>query len=222
MKKFLAAIVAALVLTPALATAGTCEDPEPRRLTVVGDSITARYNNIPGDPNEGWWSMVGTAMGYETTKVAMSGVGFLRKQPDCNGTRFGGLLRDVIASEPDIIIVAGGRNDWRDCASGAHQSRAVVSDTIFRYFRALDARLDDMGLYPNAVYMMSPWGAAASSHMWIRGEVKRQGEKFGFTWISTSYLQDGHGWTSDRTHPTLAGNVELARRALKFSNLETR
>lgn len=156
--------------------------------------------------------MVGHELGYEPVKVAMSGVGFLRKQPSCRGIRFGGLLRSVIAERPDKIVVAGGRNDWRDCASRRHASRATVRNHIFWYFRALNARLPQMGLEPSDVFVMSPWGSAASSHGWIRAEVRRQGMRFGFTFVPTGYLADR--WTVDRTHPNAEGNVELARRVL--------
>jgi len=217
---FIAVFVTMIAVGATLLTFNSANADLPeKKLVVVGDSITARYNDISGDANEGWWSMVGHEMGYTPVKVAVSGVGFMRKQPDCSGIRFGGMLSQVIAEQPDILIIAGGRNDWRDCASSSHASEAKVRDHAFRYFRALNARLGLMGITSDDVYMMSPWGAAASSHMWIRSVVKDEGERFGFTWIPTSYLQDGHGWSVDRTHPTLAGNVELKRRVLKFSDL---
>ena len=65
-RSLLVALVIALVMGPFVAWQGAQGDGTrpvsrlaPHGIVVVGDSITARYNDEPGDPDQGWWSVTG-------------------------------------------------------------------------------------------------------------------------------------------------------------------
>ncbi len=59
------ALAVALLFAPLLAwsavdgKASATSIIAPHGIVVVGDSITARYNDRPGDAMQGWWSIVG-------------------------------------------------------------------------------------------------------------------------------------------------------------------
>ncbi len=83
-----------LVLAPLLAwsavggKASATSVIAPRGIVVVGDSITARYNDQPGDAMQGWWSIVGRHYDAQVTTYAQSGSGYLRPGRMCTGDRF--------------------------------------------------------------------------------------------------------------------------------------
>ena len=51
-------------------------------VAVIGDSITARYHDQPGDARPGWWSVVGRNYRVHVTTSAPSGSGFVRPALD--------------------------------------------------------------------------------------------------------------------------------------------
>src|SRR3954462_6035434 len=60
------AVLAALLIAPFIAWQGATGDERvpvsrlaPHGIVVVGDSITARYDDKPGSPDQGWWSITG-------------------------------------------------------------------------------------------------------------------------------------------------------------------
>lgn len=60
----------------------------PQGIVVVGDSITALYDDEPGSPAQGWWSFVGRRFNVDVTTYAQSGSGYLRLGDLCTGDRF--------------------------------------------------------------------------------------------------------------------------------------
>ncbi len=86
----------------------------PRGIVVVGDSITARYNDKPGDAMQGWWSIVGRHYDAKVTTYAQSGSGYLRPGQLCTGNRFIDRQQAFTGEAPSLFIIEGGRNDWAD------------------------------------------------------------------------------------------------------------
>jgi lysophospholipase L1-like esterase len=213
---------------------GIPADAAPRpngTLLVIGDSITARYDDVVG-PKRGWWSVVAEKAGMKAIVSAESGSGFLMRGatlPDgtaggtCSGSGFTQRLDVVKAVKPDAIVVAGGRNDFKICVAGKKRAatRAETKTAIATYMRNLSTLTRSLGIPASNVYVASPWGSAyADQGRYIRPWVKAFGELHGFTWLPTGTLASKY--TLDGTHPNAAGNVELARRVLERSNIGRR
>src|SRR4051794_41117924 len=79
----------------------------PHGIIVVGDSITARYNDSPGDDQQAWWSFVGRRFNADVTTYAQSGSGYLRPGRRCTGNRFIDRTEAYSGAAPSLLIVEG-------------------------------------------------------------------------------------------------------------------
>ncbi|MFS0885034.1 SGNH/GDSL hydrolase family protein [Aeromicrobium sp. 179-A 4D2 NHS] len=104
-------------------------------IMVVGDSITARYNNIPGHANQGWWSMVGQRLNATMLTSAEAGTGIIArggvehcKLMDKNPlTNHGVRTRNALRKKKfDALIVEVGANDWRRCTTVNKKVKVVT------------------------------------------------------------------------------------------------
>ena len=190
------------------------------RLIVVGDSITASYNDDDGDERQGWWSMVGRHLNLQVIRSAQAGSGYIRRGTErCDGTRFYDRRKDLHGA--DIVIIEGGRNDWKRCGTdiatvGIHDVRAAVD-------KFLDW-VDSQPVANRSVYLMSPWGprdqlAGITMTQIIQTEADSHGFQFIDTWGA---LSDKPGRTYDGIHPTLAGSTSLYRNVMANSDLGSR
>ncbi len=119
------AVLAALLIAPFIAWQGATGDERvpvsrlaPHGIVVVGDSITARYNDEPGDADQGWWSITGDHFDAKVTRYAQSGSGYLRPGHVCTGNTFIDRPDAYAGDAPSLLIVEGGRNDWATCEDG--------------------------------------------------------------------------------------------------------
>ena len=96
------------------AEGGIVSEVAPDGIVVVGDSITARYDDVPGSERQGWWSMVARHVDAPVETYAQSGSGYLRRGGLCNGTTFD-QREKALEGSPSILIIEGGRNDWAVC-----------------------------------------------------------------------------------------------------------
>src|SRR5215212_4779994 len=113
------AILATLLIAPFIAWQGatgeervTISPLAPHGIVVVGDSITARYNDEPGSADQGWWSVTGHHFHATVTRYAQSGSGYLRPGHACTGNTFIDRPEAYAGPAPSLLIVEGGRNDW--------------------------------------------------------------------------------------------------------------
>ena len=186
----------------------------PDGIIVVGDSITARYNDKPGDPMQGWWSMLGHQLGAQVTTYAQSGSGYLRPGHDgregaCQGTRF--IDRDQVFNgpPPSMVIIEGGRNDWSRCSKGRY---VTASDTVIR--RAVDTYLDALQTFlprsTRIIVMGPPWGPQDPlDGLRVTSIVEAAAKQHGLQFVSTS----GDLTPSrvlDGKHPNRAGSWAIA------------
>lgn len=209
--------------------------PEPTRgpqtpLLVIGDSISgsARYSLTGGGgKHKVWWAWVAQAAGVEPIDVARStesGSGLLARGVGggflCYGTTFGERLADVEQSNPQVIIVAGGRNDLRYCRGSrllptteAQRRAAAVS-----YFGRLAESADRLDLPRSRVYVMTPWGARdETGHSAITLLFESLAHEYGFTWVSLPALQRAD--TMDGVHPNARGSQLIASWVLAASDI---
>lgn len=194
------------------AEGGTVSDTAPHRIVVVGDSITARYDDKPGDPRQGWWSVVGRHVGAPVETFAQSGSGYLRKGGLCNGTTFD--ERDTaLTGKPSILIIEGGRNDWAVC-----RGDRVGSATNAEIAAAVDAYLDQVAASVPAstrvLVLGPPWGPLQPVEgMRVTSIIEKAATDHDFEFVDTSgTLPPEH--VLDGIHPNRAGSVAIARRVI--------
>jgi lysophospholipase L1-like esterase len=214
------ALVLAVLLAPLVAwTAGggkasASSVVAPRGIVVVGDSITARYNDQPGDAMQGWWSIVGRHYEAKVTTYAQSGSGFLRPGMLCTGNRFIDRQRAFTAEPPSLFIVEGGRNDWAECEDGrfvtAHDD--AIEHAVDTYFGTLRTFLPRS---TRIIVMGPPWGPADP----VNGEritaiIESAANRYGFEFIPTTgaLTQDR---VVDGVHPNRDGSVAIADRVMR-------
>lgn len=187
----------------------------PRGIVVVGDSISARYDDSVGSEDQAWWSFVGRHFDAPVTTFAQSGSGYLRPGLACTGDRFVD-RPDVYAGgvAPSIVFVEGGRNDWAVCRGG----RFVPStDTEVRH--AVDDYLDVLQTYlprsTRIIVLGPPWGPLApTTGLRITSVVRAAAAAHDVEFIDTTgTLTRAH--VLDGVHPNRAGSRAIAVKVIR-------
>jgi lysophospholipase L1-like esterase len=212
-----AAIV--LVLLVAWQSAGegeqpTVDGPFKAGIVVVGDSITADYNDDEGDELEGWWSMVGRHFGAHVTTHAQSGSGYLRQGLACAGDRFIDRPEAFRDTAPSLFIVEGGRNDWASCIEGRHVAAPdeQIADAVNHYLDVLQANLPRS---TRIVVLGPPWGTLDQlGRQRLTSIVYNAAKAHGVQYVSTTGTIDRRERLSDGVHPNRAGSRALADRVI--------
>lgn len=188
-------------------------------IVVIGDSISARYNDKPGNAKQAWWSVVGRHYHLKVTRFAESGSGYQRPGHVCTGTRFRDRLAKVKKTSPKIVIVEGGRNDWSRCTKGRYvRSNSAAVKTYVDSFLTRLKRSVPAG---TRIYVLGPpWGTAnAADRVRVTQIIKKSAARHHMTFIDTTGVFKG-GHTVDGTHPDRAGSVALGKRAIKGIGLQ--
>lgn len=215
------ALVLALVAGPFLAWQGAQGGQSrpvsaiaPHGIVVVGDSISARYNDEPGDAHQAWWSVTARRFDAEVRTYAQSGSGYLRPGLRCSGNRFIDRPAAYTGEPPSILIIEGGRNDWARCVDGTFvwSTDAEVKHAVDTYLDVLRAHLPSS---TRIVVLGPPWGPLDQTNGdRITRIVRTSAQDHGFQFVST------HGaLTADRVvdgiHPNRAGSLAIARRVIR-------
>ena len=214
------AILAALLVAPFIAWQGATGDESvtvsriaPRGIVVVGDSITARYNDEPGDEKQGWWSITGDHFHAKVTRYAQSGSGYLRPGLDCTGNRFIDRPDAYAGTAPSLLIVEGGRNDWAACEDGQFVTAPddMIEHAVDRYLDTLQTFLPKS---TRIVVLGPPWGPLdRADGLRVTAIIRAQAEQHGIEFISTR-----GALTADRVidgvHPNRQGSLAIARRVI--------
>ncbi|MET0448644.1 MAG: SGNH/GDSL hydrolase family protein [Aeromicrobium sp.] len=220
-RSVLVALVIALVAGPFIAWQGAQGDQTrevstlaPHGIVVVGDSITARYNDKPGDPDQGWWSVTARRFDAEVRTYAQSGSGYLRPGHRCTGNRFVDRSPAFTGEAPSIVMVEGGRNDWAKCIDGVF---VPSSDAEVRH--AVDTYLDVLQTYLPAetriIVLGPPWGPLDRTEgRRVTAIIEAEAEAHDIEFISTA-----GSLTTDRVvdgiHPNRDGSLAIARRVIR-------
>ena len=214
------AILAALLVAPFIAWQGATGDESvtvsriaPRGIVVVGDSITARYNDEPGDEKQGWWSITGDHFHAKVTRYAQSGSGYLRPGLACTGNRFIDRPDAYAGTAPSLLIVEGGRNDWAACEDGQFVTAPddMIEHAVDRYLDTLQTFLPKS---TRIVVLGPPWGPLdRADGLRVTAIIRAQAEQHGIEFISTR-----GALTADRVidgvHPNRQGSLAIARRVI--------
>ncbi len=186
----------------------------PHGIVVVGDSITARYNNTPGNPQQGWWSIVGHRYDANVTTFAQSGSGYLRPGLGCTGNRFIDRPEAFTSRAPSLFIVEGGRNDWSRCVDGFYEpaTDAMIAHAVNRYLTTLQTFLPRS---TRIVVVGPPWGPLdPQDGARVTRIIHTAAKQHKLQFIST-----GGALTPDRVidgiHPNLIGSRAIAQRVIR-------
>lgn len=182
-------------------------------IVVVGDSITARYEDVVGSPDQGWWSFVGRHARAPVDTYAQSGSGYLRAGARCSGTTFAERTAALDRPAPAMFIIEGGRNDWAACRAGqvTPASNAEIVGAVRGYLKRVD---DALPPSTRVIVMGPPWGPLQPVERVVVTSVVRQGaELHGFEFIDTTGTLPAEN-VLDGVHPNRAGNIAIARRVI--------
>lgn len=212
-------VMMTIALVMAWQSARGGEQPDPagpfsRGIVVVGDSITAEYNDDAGDELEGWWSMVGRHFGAHVTTHAQTGSGYLRQGLACNGNRFLDRPEAFRDTAPSLFLVEGGRNDWASCIEGHHveASGPEIARAVDHYLDVLQANLPRT---TRIVVLGPPWGTLDQvSRRKLTAIVYRAARSHGVQYVSTMGTLDRRERLLDGVHPNRAGSRALADRVI--------
>lgn len=183
-------------------------------IVVVGDSITAMYNDEAGDDMQGWWSMVGRHFGAHVTTHAESGSGYLRQGLACGGDRFVDRAEAYRDTAPSLFIVEGGRNDWSSCIEGRHveASDAMIAQAVDHYFDVLQVNLPRT---TRILVLGPPWGTLDQlGRNRITSIVHAAAASHGLQYVPTVGTIDRRERLLDGVHPNRAGSTALADRVI--------
>jgi lysophospholipase L1-like esterase len=189
--------------------------PSSSRVAVfLGDSYSAGTG--ASSSRTRWTSVVSTARGWLEANLARGGTGYVKTSSTsgCGLTycpTFLEMAADAVAAAPDVVVVAGGRNDLLLASTNPAAVHQAVLDTF--------ARLRQ-GLPTTTIYAVTPmWDSSTPPAVlqdlrtWVIEAAAAQG----------ATLVDGaDGWllghpewiSADGVHPNDAGHAQLAQHVL--------
>jgi lysophospholipase L1-like esterase len=185
----------------------------PHGIVVVGDSITARYDDTPGDAKQGWWSIVGHRYHADVTTYAQSGSGYLRPGEVCAGNRFIDRQEAFTSRAPSLFIVEGGRNDWSTCVNGLYvpATDAVIAHAVDGYLTTLQTFLPHS---TRIIVLGPPWGPLdPEDGVRVTRIVQAAAKQHDLQFISTTGALNAHR-VVDGVHPNLVGSRAIAQRVI--------
>lgn len=199
-----------------------------RTIVVFGDSVSARYNNRAGDPEQGFWSMLAYELGARPEVHAEGGSGFVNPGLiGCVGSTFGDQLARPEVAETvagaGAVIIEGGRTDTQTCRRRGWGYDPVPNRQVRS---AVDAFMTEVqrlrGGDPACTVVIVPWGPArlVENRDRISRVVRQAAVRHGFTFVDTIGLLTEATTIEDRVHPTRAGNEDLVRAIFDQTTVE--
>jgi lysophospholipase L1-like esterase len=214
------AVLSALLIAPFIAwQAATGSAPlpvsrlAPHGIVVVGDSITARYNDKPGDARQAWWSITGDRFDAKVTTYGQSGSGYLRPGLQCTGDTFIDRPDAYAGPDPSLFIVEGGRNDWSTCRDGRYveASDAVIQHAVDRY---LDTLRTFLPRSTRIVILGPPWGPLDPTNgLRVTAIIRAAAASHDMQFVSTTGALNAQR-VIDGIHPNRQGSLAIARRVI--------
>ncbi|MDD7930054.1 SGNH/GDSL hydrolase family protein [Microbacterium thalli] len=161
----------------------------------LGDSYTFGTGRSEGSENR-WTTIVSNALAWDEERFAVGGTGYV--QGDSYTNRVG----LVIAAAPDVVIVSGGRNDWRV----ADQVEAAAT-TVFSQLR--DA------LPEATIIATNPWwddDPAPAEMTFVSEAVRSAADATGIAFVDIGQPLEGHPeyLSEDGVHPNDDGYRVIA------------
>jgi GDSL-like Lipase/Acylhydrolase family len=113
------------------------------RIAFLGDDYT--LGKGASSPKKRFTALVGARLDVHETTIAADGAGYAKAPTD--GSDYSALVAKVVAAEPDVVVVSGGRNDVYDSAD-------TVRSAAVKLFATLHTRLPKATLVAVAPF----WG----------------------------------------------------------------
>lgn len=172
----------------------------PPEAVFIGDSYTAGV----GSDGPDWPTVVADALGWKAVNMAAGGTGYATEAgpKGCGKEHCGAYLEQstTITGKPDIIVVAGGRNDAKD----------AIGPAALKLFTSLRTE------HPDAkIIALSPWtddDAPDDTFTAKVTAVEKAAAEAGIAYIDTGQPFVGHAdlISPDGIHPNAAGYARLA------------
>jgi lysophospholipase L1-like esterase len=193
--------------TPARSVAAG-PDAEPVDVLFVGDSYTVGQR--ASSPAKRWSTLVARELGWTEHNVADGGTGFVSRYPDKDLLSYEEQLRSV--REPgriDVVVIAGGQNDFPELSETPAEVFRAVADTYDRAARRFpDARIVAVG--PS-----TPWAVGLEVRA-LDSAVRAAAERHDATYVSMidpDVVLDRHV-DADGVHVGDKGYAAIARRVI--------
>jgi lysophospholipase L1-like esterase len=205
-------------------------------MVIIGDSITARYNDIVGSTSRGWWSYLGDKLDLRVIRHAERGSGFGKRGKSADGTNVCGgttfyerLKRTTVVANVKaarVVIVAGGVNDYMTCVyrDGAwKQVASTRADVEYEIHRTMLRLAELRPTSKSSVYITAPFGPyepVAATKAWIVPFIQAEAKAAGFRYVDTANGTLYGNRTDDQVHPNAAGNLQLYRDLYNNGSME--
>ncbi|GAA4690777.1 Lysophospholipase L1 [Promicromonospora umidemergens] len=148
---------------------------EPPVALFVGDSYTVGQR--ASSPAKRWSTLVAREMGWTERNVAEGGTGFVSRYPDESRLSYEEQLRSVRPKGVDLVVIAGGQNDFGELREDPEPVFRAVADTY-----ALAA-----GRFPDAqiiaVGPSTPWEIGLEARA-LDSAVRAAAQEHGATYVS--------------------------------------
>lgn len=207
------ALLGALVLAMVDPSTDRARAGDQQSMLVVGDSISASYDDEPGSPLQAWWSIVARELGSTPTVLAEAGSGYQRAGAGCAGTAFGDRPGVFDQPSPDLVVVEGGRNDWARC--DGTDLVEVDPDVVLAAAEEFLGRLTQA--YPDAriVVLAPPWGPLHQQYAdGVTDAIETAADRQGCEFVRLDGVLPA-ARTTDGAHPNLAGSTAIADTVLR-------
>lgn len=169
----------------------------------IGDSYTAG-DGLPDKTTQRWSHLVADALGWSERNFGYGGTGYTTGGTIEGGVPYSERIDRVAASNPDIVIVAGGRNDLPQ----------RFAQDVPAFFDALKARLPDatiVAIEPQFDAREYPADLTVLSQI-----VEESVESVGGTYVTTGHVLAGRSdmILPDGVHPDAQGHAAIAEATL--------
>lgn len=201
-------------VTAASITAGASQTTSARTPTVafIGDSYSVGSGS--SDPEMRWTTLVSHNRAWREVNLAQGATGYKVGKDGCPldaCPNYPGVIPAAVAAKPDLVVVAGGRNDAT--VAPADEAAAVAA-----FYAALSAALPDA-----QIIVVSPiWDSRAAPA--ALGQIAKDVQT-GAASVHASYLDIGQPLaghpefvTSDEVHPNDKGHAAIAAAFLASFN----
>lgn len=174
----------------------------------VGDSYTVGEG--ASSPERRWSTLVAEEMGWHERNVADGGTGFASRWPERDLLSYQEQLRSVRPGDVDVVVIAGGQNDFDDLRDDAPRVFRAVTGT----YELARQRFPDAQIV--AVGPSTPWAVGLEARA-LDSAVRAAAHDVGATYVPLldPNLIQGRLVHEDGVHATDAGNAAIARRVLE-------
>lgn len=178
----------------------------------LGDSYTSG-SDMGGVDSAGWPSLVADHFGWTAIKNAKGGSGYLESGPFDGGAPFADRAEAVIDAAPDVLIIAGGLNDF------ANHPVEDINSAAEALVAQFDTALPDTDIVLiGAFYPRLPVPDELSALNISFAEIAARHDAIyidPLPWFQDNAVEIGE----DGTHPTDAGHAVLAEKAVEALTL---